>query len=87
MSFVVSPSYTFRTEVQHVQTPAKKASGRVSSNANQTGGCVPWQRVVLGEAGERHDTPALNPKPASPVRGRGRSVARTELCRAASAAK
>jgi hypothetical protein len=38
MSFVVSPSFIFRTEVQRVQTPAKKASGRVSSNANQTGG-------------------------------------------------
>src|SRR3984893_17205945 len=28
MSFVVSPSFTFRTEVQRVQMPAKKANGR-----------------------------------------------------------
>src|SRR6202011_1934337 len=35
MSLVVSPSLTFRTEVQFVQMPAKQASGRVSSNANQ----------------------------------------------------
>ena len=38
ISFVVSPSFTFRTEVQRVQMPAKKANGRVSSKANQTGG-------------------------------------------------
>src|ERR1700730_17037800 len=35
MSFVVSPSLTLRTDVQLVQMPAKQASGRVSSNANQ----------------------------------------------------
>src|ERR1700738_5716575 len=35
MSFVVSPSLTFRTEVQLVQMPAKHARGRVSSSANQ----------------------------------------------------
>src|SRR5436305_1415744 len=34
-SLVVSPSLTFRTEVQLVQMPAKQASGRVSSTANQ----------------------------------------------------
>src|SRR4030088_1962666 len=34
-SLVVSPSLTFRTEVQLVQMPAKQASGRVSSKANQ----------------------------------------------------
>src|SRR6266851_252600 len=35
MSLVVSPSLTFRTDVQLVQIPAKQASGRVSSSANQ----------------------------------------------------
>src|ERR1700730_17631391 len=34
-SLVVSPSFTFRTEVQLVQMPAKHAMGRVSSSANQ----------------------------------------------------
>src|SRR5258705_5803647 len=37
-SFVVLPSLTFLTEVQVVQSPAKKARGRVSSKANHTGG-------------------------------------------------
>jgi hypothetical protein len=37
----------FRTAVQRVQIPAKKASGRVSSNANQTGGCVPFGSASL----------------------------------------
>ena len=32
---MVSPSLTFRTDVQLVQMPAKQASGRVSSSANQ----------------------------------------------------
>jgi hypothetical protein len=32
---VVSPSLTFRTDVQLVQMPAKHASGRLSSRANQ----------------------------------------------------
>ena len=40
-SLVVSPSLTFRTDVQRVQMPAKKASGRLSSSANQTGGREP----------------------------------------------
>src|SRR5882757_5922758 len=35
MSLVVSPSLTFRTEVQLVQMPAKQARGRPSSSANQ----------------------------------------------------
>jgi hypothetical protein len=35
MSLAVSPSLTFRTDVQLVQMPAKQASGRVSSSANQ----------------------------------------------------
>ncbi len=41
-SFVVSPSLTFRTDVQRVQMPAKKASGRLWSSANQTGGREPF---------------------------------------------
>src|SRR5208337_264882 len=45
ISFVVSPSFTFRTEVQRVQMPAKKANGRVSSKANQTGGREPSGRT------------------------------------------
>jgi hypothetical protein len=40
ISFVVSPSLTFRTEVHDVQMPAKNASGRLSCNANQTGSNV-----------------------------------------------
>jgi hypothetical protein len=40
-SLVVSPSLTFRTEVQRVQMPAKKARGRVSLSANQAGGRLP----------------------------------------------
>src|SRR6202022_1918792 len=35
MSLVVSPSLTFRTDVQLVQMPAKQATGRESSSANQ----------------------------------------------------
>src|SRR6202042_3457310 len=35
MSLEVSPSLTFRTDVQLVQMPAKQARGRVSSRANQ----------------------------------------------------
>src|SRR5580693_835837 len=49
MSFVVSPSFTFRTEVQRVQMPAKKANGRVSSKANQTGGRVPSGSTSFSE--------------------------------------
>jgi hypothetical protein len=40
-SLVVSPSFTLRTDVHRVQIPAKKASGRLSSSANQTGGLEP----------------------------------------------
>ncbi len=40
-SAVTSPSFSFRTDVQRVQMPAKHASGRVSSNANHTGGRRP----------------------------------------------
>src|SRR6202040_2831218 len=49
ISFVVSPSLTVRTEVQRVQMPAKKAKGRVSSKANQTGGCVPSGSISFSE--------------------------------------
>src|SRR6201990_2759164 len=35
-ALVVSPSLTFLTDVQLAQMPAKQASGRVSSSANQT---------------------------------------------------
>src|ERR1700729_2488700 len=35
MSLVVSPSLTFRRDVQLVQMPAKQARGRVSPSANQ----------------------------------------------------
>src|SRR6202051_2222925 len=35
MSLEVSPSLTFRTDVQFVQMPAKQARGRVTSRANQ----------------------------------------------------
>jgi hypothetical protein len=58
---LVSPSFTLRTEVQRVQMPAKNASGRVSSNANQTGGCVPSgrfsfsEKLVNGNAYEKGD--------------------------------
>src|SRR5580693_1036715 len=49
ISFVVSPSFTFRTEVQRVQMPAKKANGRVSSKANQTGGREPSGSTSFSE--------------------------------------
>src|SRR4029077_2621886 len=49
MSLVVSPSFTFRTEVQRVQMPAKKANGRVSSKANQTAGREPSGRTLFSE--------------------------------------
>ena len=37
------------TEVQRVQMPAKNASGRLSSKANQTGGRVPSGRASFSE--------------------------------------
>jgi hypothetical protein len=49
MSFVVSPSFTFRTEVQRVQMPAKNASDLVSSNANHTGGREPFGSASFSE--------------------------------------
>jgi hypothetical protein len=41
MSFVVSPSLTFRTDVQLAHMPAKASRGRLSSGANQTGTFLP----------------------------------------------
>ena len=41
MSAVTSPSFAFRTLVQLVHSPAKHSSGRLSSEANQTGTFLP----------------------------------------------
>jgi hypothetical protein len=49
MSLVVSPSFTFRTDVQRVHTPVKNARGRVSSNANRTGGRFPSGKTSFSE--------------------------------------
>jgi hypothetical protein len=49
ISFVVPPSFNFRTEVQRVQMPAKKANGRVSSKANQTAGREPSGSTSFSE--------------------------------------
>ena len=38
---MTGPSFTFRTEVQVAQMPAKNTSGRLSSKANQTVGREP----------------------------------------------
>ena len=46
---VDSPSFTFRTQVQRVQMPAKNASDRVSSKANHTGGRVPSGKCSFSE--------------------------------------
>ena len=40
-SALTGPSFSLRTEVHRAQIPAKKASGRLASNANQTGGRLP----------------------------------------------
>src|SRR3954464_11696192 len=48
-SLVVSPSLTLRTEVQRVHRPAKNASGRLSSSANQTVGREPSGRTSFSE--------------------------------------
>jgi hypothetical protein len=66
-SFVVFRSFTFRTEVQHVQMPAKNASGRLSSRANQPGGREPSAATVFRKARERYDAPARNAEPGPPV--------------------
>lgn len=46
-SLVVCPSFTFLTDVQRVQTPAKKETGRLSSRANQAGGRDPSGRSLF----------------------------------------
>src|SRR5271163_1798393 len=51
-SFVVGPSLTLRTEVQRVHKPAKKASGRLSSKANHTGGREPSGKASFSENDE-----------------------------------
>jgi hypothetical protein len=56
--FVVSPSLTFRTDVQPVQIPAKKARGLVSSNANQTGGFLPLVAARCLDWNRHHEIPA-----------------------------
>ena len=67
-SFVVSPSLTFRTDVHRVQMPAKKASGRLSSNANHTGGReTVRQTLVLSEAGKGDDAATYDAEPSPPV--------------------
>src|SRR5271165_5776719 len=62
-SFVVSPSLTFRTEVQRVQMPAKNASGRLSSRANHTGGrdpsgSIPFSAKFVKGTTHRLSTPS-----------------------------
>ena len=49
MSSVVSASLSFRTEVQLVQMPAKKSSGRSSWSTNSTGSFPPPWRVAYSE--------------------------------------
>lgn len=51
-SFVVGPSLTLRTDVQRVQRPAKNASGRLSSKADQTVGLEPSGRASFSENDE-----------------------------------
>src|SRR5277367_5132572 len=48
-SLVVSRSFTLRTEVERVHRPAQKASGRLSSKANKTGGREPSGRTSFSE--------------------------------------
>jgi hypothetical protein len=48
--------------------PAKKANGRVSSNANQTGGRVPSGNTSFSEKLVHHAV-VLDPEPALPMRG------------------
>jgi hypothetical protein len=51
-SLVISPSLTFRTELQHVHSPAKKANGRLSSKASHTGERMPSGKTSLSENDE-----------------------------------
>src|SRR5271166_3955372 len=68
-SFVVSPSLTFRTDVQRVQMPAKNASGRLSWSANQTGRREPSDRTSFSAKLLKGTTAAaLDAEPSAPVR-------------------
>src|SRR5271168_740464 len=68
-SFVVGPSFTLRTGVQRVHRPAKKASGRLSSKANQHQRArAVGQDFVFREGRELDDPTALDTKPSPPVR-------------------
>jgi hypothetical protein len=60
------PHLKARTEVQRVQMPAKKANGRVSSRANQTGALRP-SGSVLGKTGEWHYTAEHNEPAGRPI--------------------
>ena len=64
-SLVVSPSLTFRTDVQLVQMPAKQASGRVSSSANQMS--PPSALLNSLKRVERHHAAVLGAQPSRPV--------------------
>jgi len=66
ISFVVSPSFTFRTDVQRVQTPAKKAKwpGIVEGEPNRRTRAV-WQdsfseKLVRTHSGSRFQASAAN---------------------------
>src|SRR5580704_5844328 len=59
-SFVVGPSFTLRTEVQRAHRPAKNASGRLSSKANQTGGLEPSGKTSFSENEENGTTQRLS---------------------------
>ncbi len=68
MSFVVSPSRTFRTEVHCVHIPAKHASGRLSSKANHTGARPSIMPLSGSRKGvEWHQATVFDAKPAPPV--------------------
>jgi len=64
------PSGLFRSEASPACPDAREESERprlVKGEPDRRVGAV-RQRLILGEAGERHDTAALNPEPAPPVR-------------------
>ena len=65
MSLTVSPSLTFRTDVQLVQMPAKQASGRVSSSANLMSPPSPF--VEFAAAIEGHPVEVLDAEPPRPM--------------------
>src|SRR3712207_2512839 len=62
-SQVTSPSFSFLTQVQFVQIPAKKSNGRLSSAANQTGtflpsGVVSYSEKLVKGTTHRFSTPS-----------------------------